>query len=84
MFPHAALHQIISSVSGSKAVKQIGQSPETSLRFEGDEESPDDVGAGGAPEKISWSSLKFEIRSGISCVGLDALLLTEERKASWY
>ena len=63
------MHQIISSLSGSKAVKQIGQSPETSLRFEGDEESPDEVGAGGAWEKISWSSCQIEIRSEISCVG---------------
>lgn len=60
LFPHAALHQTISSVSGSKAVKQIGQSPETSLRFEGDEdEAVEDVNGGGAREKISWSSFKF-------------------------
>ena len=57
LFPQAALHHTISSVSGSKAVKHIGQSPETSLRFEGDDgEVVDDVGGGGALEKISWSS----------------------------
>lgn len=35
LFPQAALHHAISSVSGSNSVKQMGQLPETSLRLEG-------------------------------------------------
>lgn len=60
LFPHAARHQTMSSVSGSNSVKQIGQSPEASLRLEGASEEADvadDAGAGAAA-KISCSSLK--------------------------
>ena len=59
LFPHAALHHTISSVSDSNLVKQIGQSPETSLRFEGDSvdaEISDEAGAGAAAN-ISCNSL---------------------------
>lgn len=57
LLPQAALHHTISSLSGSNSVKQIGQSPETSLRFEGlsAEAEADDAGAGAA-SKISRSS----------------------------
>ena len=61
LFPQAALHQTISSFSGSNSVKQMGQSPETSLRLDGesdDAEVSDEAGAGAAA-KISRSSLMF-------------------------
>jgi hypothetical protein len=46
LFPQAALHQTISSVSGSNSVKQIGQSPLISLRFLLDEVSASETGSG--------------------------------------
>ncbi len=53
----------MSSVSGSNSVKQIGQSPDTSLRLEGASEEievSEDAGAGaGAPANISCNSLKI-------------------------
>lgn len=61
LFPQAALHQTISSFSGSNSVKQMGQSPETSLRLDGesdDAEVSDEAGAGAAA-KISRNSLLF-------------------------
>ena len=51
----------MSSVSGSNSVKQIGQSPDTSLRLEGASEEievSEDAGAG-APANISCNSLKI-------------------------
>lgn len=58
LLPQAALHHTISSVSGSKAVKQIGQSPEISLRLEGASgEAEEDEAGAGAAAKISRNSL---------------------------
>lgn len=61
LLPHAALHHTISSVSGSNSVKQMGQSPEISLRLEGASEDAseawDEAGAG-AEAKISRSSYR--------------------------
>lgn len=62
LFPQAALHQTISSVSGSNSVKQTGQSPEISLRLEElDEDVAEPVaeGMGGARVKIKRSSCGF-------------------------
>lgn len=59
LFPQAALHQTISSFSGSNSVKQTGQSPETSLRLDGFDEDVVEsaaVGMGGARENIVRSS----------------------------
>ena len=57
LFPQAALHQTISSFSGLKEVKQIGQSPEISLRLEGvSGEAEEDEADAGAAEKISRTS----------------------------
>ena len=58
LFPQAALHQTISSFSGSNSVKQMGQSPETSLRLDGesDEAEVSDEAGAGAAAKISRSS----------------------------
>ena len=64
LLPHAALHQTISSVSGSNSVKQMGQSPDTSLRLLGcSEEASEawDEGRGGAWEKISRSSCVWRL-----------------------
>lgn len=58
LLPQAALHQTISSFSGSNSVKQMGQSPEISLRLDGDSdeaEVSDEAGAGAAA-KISRNS----------------------------
>lgn len=59
LFPQAALHQTISSVSGSNSVKQIGQSPVTSLRLL--EESVDGweltIGAFAKISRSSWKIL---------------------------
>ena len=60
LLPQAALHHTIFSVSGSNSVKQIGQSPEISLRLEGLEEeaisgsTADSIG--GARAKMVFSS----------------------------
>lgn len=58
LLPQAARHQTISSVVGANSVKQIGQSPEMGLRFEGVEEGEEreEEGGVGAWEKISRSS----------------------------
>lgn len=90
LFPHAALHHTMSSLSGSKAVKHIGQSPEISLRFlegdegddDGDEALAEDIG--GARAKIWLSSLRLESGPTKRLREWMAFLLTEERKASWY
>ena len=61
LFQQGALHLTISSFSGSNSVKQMGQSPETSLRLDGESEEAevsDEAGAGAA-SKISRSSLIF-------------------------
>ena len=74
LFPQAVRHQTISSVSGSNSVKQIGQSPDTSLRLDGASEEADvsdDAGAGAAAN-ISHNSLCKIIVSGNSEV-LDRL-----------
>ena len=59
LFPQAALHQTISSFSGSNSVKQMGQSPEISLRLDGELEEAevsDEAGAGAAAKILrnSW------------------------------
>ena len=59
LFPQAALHHTISSFSGSNSVKQMGQSPETSLRLDGESEEAevsDEAGAGAAANisRNSW------------------------------
>ena len=72
----------MSSVLGSNSVKQIGQSPETSLRFEGASKEVSDETGAGAAAKISRSSLRF----GQFSVRLEGIvtkvILTEERNAS--
>ena len=86
LFPQAVRHQTISSVSGSNSVKQIGQSPETSLRLDGaleEADVSDDAGAGAAAN-ISHNSWRKIIVSGNSEVLGPTIKLTEERKASWY
>ena len=58
LLPQAALHHTISSFSGSNSVKQMGQSPEISLRLDGDSdeaEVSDEAGAG-ATAKILCNS----------------------------
>ncbi len=55
LLPQAARHQTISSVVGANSVKQIGQSPEMGLRFEG-VKGEEEEGGVGAWEKISRSS----------------------------
>lgn len=62
LFPHAALQYTISSVSGSKSMKQIGQLPSIALRvdfgslsLEPEAEAKAEDGSGAAA-KISWSS----------------------------
>lgn len=67
LFPHAALHHTISSLPGSNSVKQIGQSPEISLRLLLWPEEPGSCGdacwddsSWGAWEKISRSSLQVD------------------------
>ena len=74
----------MSSVSGSNSVKQIGQSPEASLRLEGASEEADvadDAGAGAAA-KISCSSLKLDHSQSWDDISRTQFVLTEERKAS--
>ena len=62
LFPQAALHHTISSLSGSNSVKQMGQSPEISLRLDGESEEAeifDEAGAGAAANisRNSWISI---------------------------
>ena len=76
----------MSSVSASNSVKQIGQSPETSLRLDGASEEADvsdDAGAGAAA-KISCNSLRIRPWSAARWVIEISFGLTEARKASWY
>lgn len=60
LFPQAARQKTISSSTGSKAVKQMGQSPSMALRFDGsgdeDAEEADAMGVGAAA-KMSRSSV---------------------------
>jgi len=56
LLPQAARHQTISSAVGANSVKQIGQSPEMGLRFEGVKGEEKEEGGVGAWEKISRSS----------------------------
>lgn len=76
------MHQIISSLSGLKGLEQIGQSPETSLRSEGDKEVLSDIGRTGAPAKMVQSCFEFGLDE-VCNEGLGALLLTEEKKETW-
>ena len=67
-------------------MKQIGQSPEASLRLEGASEEADvsdDAGAGAAA-KISCNSLEVRTSSVARSMGRTQIRLTEDRKASWY